>query len=102
VNHHIADLDPHWIFDANRRVVGVRFACPTCGDLVGAVNICVLFENPPDGGPAAPRGCRLPGDSEGRRWTRDGTTFSTLTLSPSVDCSQCGHWHGFVAKGDAT
>lgn len=100
MSKHIVDLDPHWIRDAASRVVGVRFACPTCTSLEGAVNICVLFRNPLDGGQGAPEGCGLPGDNGGERWERAGSTFETLTLSPSVDCSRCGHWHGFVAKGD--
>jgi hypothetical protein len=99
---HLVDLNPRWIHAPGGRVVGVRFDCPTCGDLEGHVKIAVLFENPPDGGSPAPNGTRLPGDNGGRRWDRTGATFESLSLSPSVDCSQCGHWHGFVARGDAT
>jgi hypothetical protein len=32
-------------------------------------------------------------------WQRTGETFETLTLTPSVDCSAWGHWHGFITNG---
>jgi hypothetical protein len=34
-------------------------------------------------------------------WTRAaGDTFETLTLSPSIDASPAGHWHGFIQNGE--
>lgn len=34
-------------------------------------------------------------------WTRvSGETFDTLTLSPSVDASRAGCWHGFLQNGE--
>lgn len=33
-------------------------------------------------------------------WRRTGDTFQTLTLSPSVDASRSGHWHGHVTAGE--
>jgi hypothetical protein len=35
----------------------------------------------------------------GYLWRREGDTFETLTLIPSVDASKSGHWHGFVRNG---
>jgi hypothetical protein len=102
VSHHLVDLAPHWIVDAARRRVGVRFDCPTCPSHEGAVQICVLFANPPDGGLAAPAGSQLPGENDGRRWTRSGDALEVMSLQPSVDCSKCGHWHGFLAHGETT
>lgn len=66
--------------------------------------LAVLFGNPPDGGFTPPRACGLVGDNNGKRWSLvgEGTNLETLTLHPSVDCSQCGHWHGFVRHGDVT
>ena len=103
----LASLSPRWIVGQRGAAVGVLFDCPTCGDLEGHVKIAILFENPADGGAPEPRGTRVPGDNDGRRWHREGTTFADLTLSPSVDCSQCGrsctvaHWHGVINHGDA-
>lgn len=28
--------------------------------------------------------------------------FETLTLTPSIDASASGHWHGFITNGEAS
>jgi hypothetical protein len=101
LSRRLVDLFADWISDESGRRVGVKFICPTCPAIEGAPTIAVLFANPVDGGPPAPAGCSLPGDNDGRRWQRTGDTIETITLSPSVDCSRCGHWHGFVSHGEA-
>lgn len=93
----LADLDPKWIRRAGR-VVGVRFTCPCCR----STSVAVLFSNPPDGGAAHPPDESAPGDNAGRRWSRSGETFDDLTLTPSIDVSSSGHWHGFVTNGAIT
>lgn len=67
-------------------------------------SICVLFSNPPDGGPAHLNDEQAPGNNGGNRWNRTGTSFDGLGLSPSVDCTQTdAHcWHGFVTNGQVT
>jgi hypothetical protein len=74
-----------------RTGIGVTFDCP-CGCTVRGY---VGFENPIDGGP--------PRASKGEPlWHRDGDTFDTLTLRPSILRSKskgaCG-WHGFITGG---
>lgn len=32
-------------------------------------------------------------------WTIDSQDFETLTVTPSVDASAAGHWHGFLTAG---
>lgn len=35
------------------------------------------------------------------KWHREGDTFETMTLSPSVDASGFeGHWHGHIINGE--
>jgi len=75
----------------DRRGVGVMFLCPIHEDCWHAVP----FTNPLDGG----------GAFEPHRvsWDRDGDSFETLSLSPSIrriphgldDCA----WHGYVRAG---
>jgi hypothetical protein len=104
----LTDFDPRWVDLGDRRGLGFLFRCTTghCQDL----NI-VLFANPLDSGPALEgntwpvfekleaagligddrrlhRGCGL------FRWNRepDTTTFEDLTLTPSVDAHECGHF----------
>jgi hypothetical protein len=35
----------------------------------------------------------------GKHWHRTGDSFETLSLTPSIDCSHFGHWHGFLTAG---
>lgn len=100
-SHHLVDLFGEWI-ELGGRVVGVKFACAHCKDVEGAPTLAVLFANPPDGGAPAPDVPAQLGNNEGRRWGRQGETLDELALSPSIDCSKCGHWHGIVARGEAT
>lgn len=81
-----------------REGVGVQFDCPC-----GCDSPCfVPFRNPLDGGP----------DESGRLdggWVREGDTFETLTLRPSIrrlasatsPNGGCG-WHGFITNGEVT
>ena len=91
----LADLDPRWYSaDNNPDIVGVTFDCPHC---FAKQRLGVLFveEIDRDG---------LPNDvhwsKSEKKWHREGDTFETLTLSPSIDCSHFGHWHGHITKGE--
>ena len=33
-------------------------------------------------------------------WTIQGSDFNTLTVSPSIDASASGNWHGFIIDGE--
>jgi len=72
-----------------RRGVGLMCNCPCgCESL-----LYVPFANPLDGGPQL----------EAQGWQREGDTFETLTLAPSILRSRekggCG-WHGFITNGE--
>lgn len=92
----LVDLDPHWFTRGDSPdLVGVTFKCPCCR----RIRIGVLFVQEIDMD-------SLPNDvhwaAEGEKWDRAGETFDTLTLSPSIDGSAYGHWHGFVRGGEVT
>lgn len=74
------------VTDRDRDGMGVSFWCPCCRK----VRIAVFFANPIDGKP--------PSDDH-KLWTRSGETYETLTLTPSIDASAHGHWHGFIRNG---
>lgn len=114
----LLNLEPTWI-ERHGRIVGVRFICPVndgTGPHAEGHSVAVLFANPPDGGAAHPDDASCVGNNAGRRWTRTGSTFDGMTLSPSIDCtsregcnkqdhSKCSHthcWHGFVTNGAIT
>jgi len=98
----LADLHPAWVQHGGEGVrdesgndvpvrlgVGVAFNCP-CGCLG---RICVLFQNPLDGGPAL--------ENAGPLWARCSDSLDSLTLLPSIRrLGGCG-WHGFITEGEA-
>lgn len=96
----LTDLNPRWAIDADiivggqvvhdehRQEMGLTFDCPHCR----TTRLGVFLANPIDGGP--------PSDDGGKLWHRDGDSFETLTLSPSIDASAHGHWHGSITKGE--
>lgn len=105
----LTELDPRWWGNGDARRLGVSFLCPHCR----AVRLGIAFANPLDGASPArivngamPRSIRdhihvrrtfdVP---PGCYWTRTGETFEKISLSPSVDASKSGHWHGFVTDG---
>jgi len=89
----------------------MTFDCPCCLRKGEHNRWAIWFAEPIDGGaPLAqvPKGNNF-------RWSRTGTTFEDLTLSPSVNCYVeypvavpfhiAGieqHWHGFISKGEVT
>lgn len=90
----LSDLNPRWFTQGESPdIVGITFDCPCCA---GKTRLGVLFveEIDRDG---------LPNDThwtrKGVKWHRTGDTFENLTLTPSVDASGFGHWHGSVTNG---
>lgn len=89
----LTDLKPKWFAEAgNPDIVGITFDCPHCQ--TQRLGVAFKEEIDRDG---------LPNDvhwsSPGLKWHREGDTFETLSLSPSVDASQSGHWHGYIKNG---
>jgi hypothetical protein len=92
----LSELVPRWIgFDGER--LGLSFECPHCR----SQRLAIAFHH---------RGRELvddqhilavPGEIGKHIWTLDGTEdFETLSLTPSIDASGAGHWHGFITGGD--
>lgn len=102
----LAELQPSWlgaggegITDAEgkpvpeRHGIGIVFDCP-CGRCDEYNRVAVCFENPLDGKP--------PRQDRRSLWRRQGETFETLTLHPSIRrVGGCG-WHGFVTNGEVS
>ncbi len=103
----LLDLNPRWYsYGDSPDIVGITFDCPCCAP-DGKVSslgtkyrprLGVLFVNEIDRD-------GLPNDVHwtrgGRKWTRTGETFETLSLTPSIDASSFGHWHGCITNGRA-
>lgn len=84
----LVDLNPQWIKEGagSERVIGIAFDCPHC-IATGAEYIghCAAKFAESD---------RLSGPV----WRREGETFDTLTISPSINTH--GHWHGWIRNGE--
>lgn len=35
-------------------------------------------------------------------WKYEGSDFATMTVTPSIDASKSGNWHGFITNGEIT
>lgn len=98
----LTELEPRWGIDADIVIGGVNrhdpdrhgmaltLNCPHCR----VIRLAVFFANPIDGKP--------PSDDATQLWQREGEDFQTLTLTPSIDASAHGHWHGWIKKGQVT
>jgi hypothetical protein len=104
----LTDLDPRWL-ELEGRKVGFLLRCPHCQ---GTWLSC-MFEARPvltgiDGQPSqfelfdkivddvhevVP--CR-----KDFAWVRDVDNFNSMTVTPSLDASASGHWHGFIQGGE--
>ena len=100
VTHEYGEYDETIKANPKRHGMGIIFRCPVCGNH----RIGVMFSNPIDGLPA--------GFGIDRLWKRDGKTFDTLTITPSINVqdgimkgtlnpnpimARC--WHGNVTGG---
>jgi hypothetical protein len=82
----LTELNPKWCGllrpDSGE---GITLDCPKCGS---SHRLCAYFDNPLDGEPAAYWQKPI--------WKRDGETFETLTISPSIEYP-C--FHGWIEDG---
>lgn len=110
----LLDLEPHWVSAAwcpPSAKLGVRYLCPCCRQ----IRLANFLKNPICGNDAIDlqrlfeaRDCDHPDFQKwladthigSTLWQRSGDTFETLTLTPSVDASKFGHWHGFITNGE--
>lgn len=111
----LIELNPRWFAEPGRREQGFTFDCPHCR----GVRLSVLLAAPLDGGPLLPH-ANEPGNRRYYEalwndldrtigvtivpvkfhWSHRGDSFENLTLTPSVDHSPSGHWHGFLTAGE--
>lgn len=111
----LTELDPRWAVFASMSPgckQGLTFLCPHCK----AIRLGVFFDQPICGCKPvdldfyqkSQRDVDSPLHSPelhdvhmGRvLWHREGDSFENLTLTPSVDASAFGHWHGFITGGE--
>ena len=94
----LCDLNPHW-YTLDGRRVGITFLCPHCRE----THLGVAFHH--DGKQALEDDAYIlahHGANDAQHiWDLLGQEdFETLTLTPSIDASKDGHWHGFITAGN--
>lgn len=95
----LTDLDPRWFsFEPNGPHVGLTLLCPCCKN----TRIGIAFHHK---GHEAIDDVYIKAHAHGRTdfiWTiLSDEDFDTLSLTPSIDASGIGHWHGFITNGEA-
>lgn len=113
----LTDLNPHWVsalgVPAGTKL-GIRFDSPINRE----DKIAVFFKNPVCGSPAVDLEelLRVQCDCDHPKyeqwlhdhhigsclWQRTGDSFENLTLTPSIDCSKWGGWHGYLTNGQVS
>lgn len=95
----LTDLEPRYFrAGTSEQPVGITFDCPHCHETGQRLAIAIHMDGTGiDPDPANPQ--QFPADE--RIWTvSGGDSFENLSLSPSVDASASGHWHGFITNGE--
>lgn len=111
----LIELEPRWCNDygaSDGLKQGITFLCPHCR----ARRLGVFFDAPICGSPPVD----IQAINERRKlsdgtddhlkevhvgsvlWHREGDSFENLTLTPSIDASKFGCWHGFITNGEVT
>ncbi len=97
----LTELEPRWL---NENVFAFR--CPHCRNTwLTCKN--VAFGNKEQRELAIAAGLEPTGPRYGAvltmpavAWQWDVADFTTMSITPSIDASKSGHWHGFVTKGE--
>ncbi len=98
----LINLNPRWwgwVENGIGAHCGITFLCPHChatGQRLG-----IAFTNPISVGGFDVSKMAWPG-GQAHYWNREGETFDTLTLRPSINAEIVGHWHGHIVNGEVT
>ena len=102
----LVDLEPRWFAHGDIPHAVFVFKCPHCCTTARNVRLsCTVVAmkasdqqdifNAAYGKDAVVVGCKFLG------WTmKNGPSFETMSITPSLDASASGHWHGFITNGN--
>lgn len=97
----LIELEPrHFVRGDNPSPVGITFDCPCCVGKENGTRLAIALHEDGtnfDPDPSNPQQFEA-GETV---WTIvGGDSFDNLSLSPSVDASKAGHWHGRITNGE--
>lgn len=96
----LTELDPRWYSVQGDVRHGMTFECPHCPSSGTRLAIALHVDGTKfDPDPANPQQWAA---GETVLTVTGGATFEDISLTPSVDASKHGHWHGFITNGVAT
>ena len=112
----LTELEPRWYsVQGGTAIAGISFQCPHCAGLpAGAPNksrlgvridhatphiISILGDANITHTPTNEQVWKITGDAPSFDGEIHGG-FENITLTPSVDASKSGHWHGFITNGE--
>lgn len=95
----LTELEPRWIHE-NVFI----FLCPHCQKCwLSCKNVQMKigeqFKHFHAAMEGDPRNIMVP-MNEGHAWTISGKDFETMTVTPSIDASPSGDWHGHITNGE--
>ncbi len=93
----LTDLEPRF-FSVAGSIVGITFGCPHCHETGQRLAIAIHMDGTSiDPDPDNPQ--QFPTNE--KIWSiTGGGSFEDLSLSPSIDASNSGHWHGHISTGE--
>lgn len=95
----LTDLSPRWLtpdtFIFKNPTGGSDWLSCTRVGLTHSEQQKLFYKDNPD----LKRTC-IVGTTPGYAWAFKGNDFATLTVTPSIDASRSGNWHGFVTNGN--
>lgn len=97
----LLDLEPRWL---SPNVFAFR--CPHCQKVwLTCKNVVMSNKDQRELAVAAnlePTGLRCGAVlmDAGCAWKWDNADFATMSVTPSIDASKSGHWHGRITKGE--
>lgn len=101
----LTELEPRWKAHADNPRAAFVFRCPCCKTTWLSCTLvpmkiseqfdAFIEEGRASGGDVVP-------SKQLYTWNMSGNDFDDLTITPSIDASASGHWHGFITKGEAT
>ena len=97
----LTDLEPKFfVLYENGDKIGMVFWCPHCR----TEHLGVWFVDPVNQAdhPEIDWPKYMLTHPEHSYWQRNGDDFSSMTITPSIDASKYGHWHGFITSGEIT
>lgn len=95
----LAELDPRWyVLEENGPKVGLTFECPHCRK--ERLGIAFHHQGHEAIEDAYIRAHSDQGNNHNYIWTESGEDISNVTITPSIDASASGHWHGWITNGE--